>query len=71
MAIDPDGYLFVVDGNRVKKFTKDGIFINSFGRTGKCNGEFKSPQGITIDSEGYIYIADTGNHRVQKFKQLK
>ncbi|HXS61113.1 MAG TPA: TIR domain-containing protein [Candidatus Sulfopaludibacter sp.] len=26
-----------------------------------------SPQGVAIDSSGYIYVADSGNHRIQKF----
>ena len=30
-------------------------------------GEFSRPWGITIDREGAVYVADWGNHRVQKF----
>ncbi|MGH9975833.1 MAG: SBBP repeat-containing protein [Nitrososphaeraceae archaeon] len=28
------------------------------------------PEGIDIDSEGNIYVADTGNFRIQVFSQL-
>src|SRR5207249_5000618 len=31
-------------------------------------GEFKQPCSVTIASDGMIYVADTWNHRVQKFK---
>ena len=37
------------------------------------NGQFDLPRGVAVDSAGFIYIADTGNHRIQKFgpnKQL-
>ena len=29
---------------------------------------FNQPKGIAIDSTGYVYISDTGNHRIQKFR---
>ncbi len=31
------------------------------------NGEFKSPRDIAIDNNGFVYVADTGNQRIQKF----
>ena len=37
-----------------------------FGLTGSRPGEFKEPNGLATDSKGNVYVADTGNHRVQK-----
>ena len=34
---------------------------------GSAPGEFRSPWGITIDTYGYVYVADYKNHRIQKF----
>ena len=31
------------------------------------NREFDKPRGITIDAYGMVYIADSNNHRVQKY----
>ena len=31
------------------------------------NREFDKPRGITIDAHGMVYIADSNNHRVQKY----
>ncbi len=31
------------------------------------NGTFSNPTGVCVDSEGFVYVADTGNDRVQKF----
>lgn len=28
---------------------------------------FNMPNGVGIDRDGYVYVADTGNHRIQKF----
>ena len=34
---------------------------------GRGDGEFKNPSGIAVDTAGNIYVADQGNHRIQKF----
>ncbi|MDZ7262748.1 MAG: NHL repeat-containing protein [candidate division KSB1 bacterium] len=42
-------------------------FLFSFGSLGSERGQFKEPQALSIDLEGNIYVADTGNNRLQKF----
>ncbi|MCH7578067.1 MAG: TIGR03663 family protein, partial [Chloroflexi bacterium] len=37
------------------------------GQPGDDPGSFNEPAGLTIDSQGNLYVADTFNHRVQKF----
>jgi len=32
-----------------------------------ANGQFTSPESVAVDSSGNLYIADTGNNRIQKF----
>lgn len=39
----------------------------SFGSSGKNLTQFNNPQDIVIDKDGYLYVSDTGNHRIQKF----
>ncbi|MBI4744464.1 MAG: hypothetical protein HY776_06570, partial [Actinobacteria bacterium] len=39
----------------------------TWGSYGQDNGQFRYPGGIAVDGNGYVYIADTHNHRVQKF----
>ena len=31
--------------------------------------QFSSPRGVAVDSSGNIYVADTGNNRIQKFDE--
>jgi DNA-binding beta-propeller fold protein YncE len=38
-----------------------------WGGHGSEHGQFNLPWGITVDSEDGVYVADWGNHRVQKF----
>jgi tripartite motif-containing protein 71 len=30
-------------------------------------GQFQAPRGIAVDAHGFVYVADTGNDRIQKF----
>ncbi|HRZ94358.1 MAG TPA: hypothetical protein P5022_15730, partial [Candidatus Paceibacterota bacterium] len=33
---------------------------------GREPGRFFNPWGLALDSKGNLYVADAGNHRVQK-----
>jgi predicted membrane-bound mannosyltransferase/sugar lactone lactonase YvrE len=35
------------------------------GGTGSTPGFFSGPRGMTVDSQGWIYVADSNNHRIQ------
>ncbi len=37
------------------------------GSPGTQGGDFNSPQGIAVDASANVYVADTANHRIQKF----
>jgi len=38
-----------------------------WGSQGKGNGQLQDPRGIAVDEAGNVYVADSGNHRIQKF----
>ena len=42
--------------------------LGSFGSTGSGSGQFQTPVGVAVDqASGDVYVADSGNARVQKF----
>jgi DNA-binding beta-propeller fold protein YncE len=51
----------------VAKFDKNGKFIKSWGSRGIAPGQFNTLRGIVIDAQGNVYVADTGNRRIQVF----
>jgi DNA-binding beta-propeller fold protein YncE len=42
-------------------------FDRKWGSQGTGNGQFRTPVGIAVDYSNNVYVADSGNHRVQKF----
>jgi len=41
--------------------------IGATGAPGAAAGQFNFPRAVAVDAEGKIYVADSGNHRVQIF----
>jgi len=41
-------------------------FSHSIGRQGSAPGEFLHPMAVSVDPKGQLYVADTGNNRIQK-----
>ena len=78
----PNGDIFVSDGHsgqgadpppgstgRILKFDSEGNFIKEWGEIGFRPGQFRTPHAMEFDSQGRLYVADRGNHRIQVFDQ--
>jgi len=69
-ALSPQGDIYVSDGygnSRVHKYSPDGKLLMSWGESGSMPGEFNIVHNICTDADGWVYVADRENHRVQVF----
>ncbi len=78
MDRSPDGRYYVLDaGNsRIQSFDEVGAYITQWGERGSSDTGFNFGAGnaavdfvgsIAVDDDGFIYVADVGNKRIQKF----
>ena len=69
-ALSPRGEIYVSDGYgnaKVHKYSPDGKLLMSWGEPGTGEGEFNIVHNICTDADGWVYVADRENHRVQVF----
>lgn len=64
-----DGTRYIVDHqvNRVFHVGPDGATLASWGGSGSQPGKFNDAWGLVVDPAQNVVVADTFNHRVQKF----
>ena len=55
------------DYDRIQKFTPDGQYVYEWGQHGTEPGHFLRPQGLAMDAEDQLWVADASNHRIQVF----
>ena len=75
LAVGPNGEVYASDSgnNRIQKLDPDGTPVKAWGKFGFAwkgadMGKFDVPWGVATDQEGNLYVSDTSNARVQKFK---
>ena len=63
------GHIFVADesNDRIQVLNPDLTFSYTIGSGGSGQGQFDRPRDVAFDSKGFVYVADTSNHRIQKF----
>ena len=76
LAVDASGNVYVADtnNNTIRKITAAGTvstFAGTAGISGSADGtgsaaRFSSPNGVTVDSAGNLYVADTNNSTIRK-----
>lgn len=70
VSFGPDGDIFVSDGYgnaHIHHFSPDGELIHTWGGSGSDPGQFYIPHDIRCDADGWVYVADRENHRIQVF----
>jgi DNA-binding beta-propeller fold protein YncE len=64
LAADGHGFVFMVDGDVVCRFYPDGTLCETIDGPG---AGFSGPGGLALDQYRNLYVADSGNHRVEYF----
>jgi predicted membrane-bound mannosyltransferase/DNA-binding beta-propeller fold protein YncE len=76
LAVAADGSIYVPDSgnNRIQHLSADGKLLQSWGVTGDATkaggapgGAFNEPWSVAVGTDGSVFVADTWNHRIQKF----
>jgi len=74
VAVDSTGTVYVADefNHRIRKILPDGTVstLAGSGTQGFADGDgaaakFNNPRGVTVDSAGTVYVADTNNYRIR------
>ena len=62
-------YVYVCNGGscNISVFTTDGVYVSSFGQRGSDEDDFNFPNSVCVDKDGFVYIADCHNSRIQCF----
>jgi sugar lactone lactonase YvrE len=75
IGVDAEGNLYVADtaNHRIRKIAPDGTVttLAGSGEPGNADGaageaQFRVPEGVAVDADGNLIVADTGNHRIRK-----
>jgi DNA-binding beta-propeller fold protein YncE len=72
LQVDPWGNIYLAQpkDERIVKIDQSGNILISFGSEGNGRGQFSGIAGLMTDESGRVYVADSGNVRVQVFKVL-
>ncbi len=68
-SVDPFGNAYVIDGgtSELLKFGPDGRQLGKIGGYGWEEGNFDRPADVISPNGLDVYVADYGNHRIQRF----
>src|SRR5205823_3449934 len=71
VAVNSSGEIYISEYGpieRVQRFSADGAkCLGSIGKGGNEPGEFNRAEGLGMDSQDRLYVADSCNHRIQIF----
>ena len=74
IAVAPDSSFYLLDGQRIRRVTPDGIIktvagtgaVGGTGDGGPATAATFNAASLSVAADGGVYIADFGNHRVRR-----
>jgi len=71
LAVGNEGQIYIGEyaRGRVVVFDSSGKLLAAWGNTGTYEEQMSDAGGLALDIDGAVYVADTFNHRVLKFRQ--
>jgi predicted membrane-bound mannosyltransferase/DNA-binding beta-propeller fold protein YncE len=72
IAVDAANRIYVTDPEayRIIVFDAAGNYLARFGRFGADMSSFGLPNGLAVDPDGFLYVADADNHRILRFPPI-
>lgn len=83
LTVDPLGNIYITEygANKIRKITVSNGIITTIAGTGVGGKDaildgspliarLNTPHGLTVDSSGNVFIADTSNHRIRKYNMF-
>ncbi|MEY2427272.1 MAG: hypothetical protein QOJ40_157, partial [Verrucomicrobiota bacterium] len=77
VAVNSRGEMFVSEYEGVERVQRFSLgqsaraptfhLLNGFGHAGNGPGEFNRPEGLCVDAQDRVYVADSCNHRIEIF----
>jgi streptogramin lyase len=67
VATNASGDVFVIDGDQILRFSRDGTFLAGWGGTGSEVGQLNGPADLAADAAGNVFVTDRFNNRVVKY----
>ncbi len=62
-------YVYVTNNRNhtISVYTTEGEHVTTFGKRGNNEGDLIHPWGVCVDKDGFVYVCDASNCRVQVF----
>ncbi len=73
LVVEPKGRIFVVDrnGSKIIILASNGVYVDRLSAMGWKEGLLNYPFQMCLNGQNQVIVADTNNHRIQFFEELK
>jgi DNA-binding beta-propeller fold protein YncE len=72
VAVDANGNVWTDNENEtgaIEEHNEKGEFVKSFAGRGSGNGQVSEPKRLAVDANGYVWVPDALNNRVEVFNE--